>query len=227
MELLSTKQVLSEFKISINSLRYYVKKNYIKKVNKTSYCKDSITEYLKSIEVKDFENEVWKQAKGFSRYLFSNYGRVQSLNHRGGVHKRIVKPAISGGYYKTVFVNDKNKYQSINVHRLICLAFYPNENYLNLEVNHKDGNKLNNNITNLEWCTRKENIKHCVENKLQIAFKGSEVGTSKLKENDVLLIREIAKQRGRRYDRKELGVRFNISPTTIKDIVLRNTWKHL
>jgi hypothetical protein len=227
MELLSTKKILQEFNISINSLRYYTKEKYITKVGKSTYCKESIIEYLKSIEVIDFDNEVWKEAKGYSRYLFSNFGRIKSKNYKSGFHERIINPTVTGGYYKTVFLNDKNKYQSINVHRLICLAFYPNEKYLNLEVNHKDGNKLNNNIDNLEWCTRQENIKHCVDNKLQIAFKGEDVGTSLLTEIQVILIRSIAYQRGSRYNRKELANQFKVSPNTIKDVVNRYTWKHI
>jgi hypothetical protein len=225
-ELISRKQASEVFNLSKDVFPYYAKMGYIKKVN-DKYCKKSITDYLESISVKNLDGEVWKQAKGFSRYLFSSFGRVQSLNHRGGLHKRIVNPAISAGYNKTVFLDDNGKYRSINVHRLICLAFYPNENYLNLEVNHKDADKLNNEASNLEWCTRQENIQHSIENKLQTPFRGEEVGTSILKENDVLLIRKIAKERGRRYDRKDLGLTFNISPATIKDIVLRHTWKHI
>jgi len=226
MELLSRNQASEVFNLSKDVFPYYAKMGYIEKIN-DKYFKKSIEDYLNSISVKDLDGEVWKQAKGYSRYLFSNLGRVVSLNHRGGLHKRIINPSISGGYNKTVFLDDNGKYRSINVHRLICLAFYPNENYLNLEVNHKDANKLNNEVSNLEWCTKQENIKHSIENKLQTAFKGEDVGTSILKETDVLLIREIAKKRGRRYNRKELGLRFNISPATIKDIVLRHTWKHI
>lgn len=226
MELLSRNQASEVFNLSKEVFPYYAKMGYIEKIN-DKYFKKSIEDYLNSISVKDLDGEVWKQAKGYSRYLFSNLGRVVSLNHRGCFHKRIINPSISRGYNKTVFLDDNGKYRSINVHRLICLAFYPNENYLNLEVNHKDANKLNNEVSNLEWCTKQENIKHSIENNLQTAFKGEDVGTSILKEIDVLLIRKIAKQRGKRYDRKELGLRFNISPATIKDIVLRNTWKHI
>ena len=66
------------------------------------------------------------------------------------------------GYQQSVFINafSKNGYrQSIKIHRLIALAYCPNPNG-HKEVNHKDGNKLNNHASNLEWVSRSENLRH-------------------------------------------------------------------
>ena len=74
-------------------------------------------------------------------------------------------------------------------------------------------------------CTRQENIKHSIENKLQVAFKGEEVGNSKLKEFEVLEIRN--KFQPRVYTRKILAKEYNVSEHTIKDVVNRYTWNHI
>lgn len=67
--------------------------------------------------------------------------------------------------YKHVVVSVDNKRKSILVHRLVALAFIPNPDNLPC-VNHKDGNKHNNNVSNLEWCTRSHNTQHALINGL-------------------------------------------------------------
>lgn len=75
------------------------------------------------------------------------------------------------GYYQSVFKENGKKHY-VRLHRLIALAFIPiPEKYKDipinkLQINHKDGNKLNNNIDNLEWCTNSENTQHRYNNKL-------------------------------------------------------------
>lgn len=110
------------------------------------------------------------------------------------------------------------------IHRLVALAFIPN-NENKKEVNHIDGNKLNNHVENLEWCTRQENIEHCILNKLQKPFKGEEIGNSKLLEFQVIEIRN--KFKPRVYSRTKLAKEYNVSEATIKDILYKRTWIHL
>ncbi len=95
------------------------------------------------------ESVEWKRM--FNNYYVSSDGRVYSL-----FTNKVLKPAIDRyGYYKvTLTVNNKLKY--ITVHRLVASAFIPNPNNLP-QVNHKDENKLNNNVENLEWCDAKYN----------------------------------------------------------------------
>lgn len=71
------------------------------------------------------------------------------------------------GYREVVLSYYPNKQKQVLVHRLVLSTFNPVPNMDNLFVNHKDGNKLNNNISNLEWCTRSENTKHSYMNGLQ------------------------------------------------------------
>lgn len=113
--------------------------------------------------------EMWKDIPEYEGlYQVSNYGRVKSLTR----YKKILKPYINYGYANIILSkNKKTKYYKI--HRLVAQAFIPNiEN--KPFINHKDGNKLNNNVNNLEWCTAKENTKHAFENNLIVIKKGKE-----------------------------------------------------
>lgn len=99
-------------------------------------------------------NEIWKPIDNFENYSVSTYGII-----RNNVTGKILKKNIKEGYHCISLVNINKVKKCFKVHRLVALAFIDNlEN--KTDVNHKDKNKLNNNITNLEWMTRKENNIH-------------------------------------------------------------------
>ena len=102
--------------------------------------------------------EIWKDIKGYeNKYQISNKGNVKSLNYKRTNKTKIISPALS--IYKTVTLSKKSKTKTYYIHRLVAETFIPNE--FNLpQVNHKDGDKYNNNVSNLEWCTEKENMHH-------------------------------------------------------------------
>lgn len=130
--------------------------------------------------------ENWKDIKGYEgHYQVSNKGRVKSLpriwkgktkkgdikiNHTKG---KILKPYTEKGkrsnikdsLYVTLCKNNiKKRYY---IHRLVAQEFIFNDNpLLKIEVNHKDGNRYNNNADNLEWVTKQQNIKHAFKNNL-------------------------------------------------------------
>lgn len=98
--------------------------------------------------------ETWVKCRGTNVYEVSDTGKVR--NRRTG---KLMKSHINDKGYETIQLSIDGKPKSCRVHRLVAEAF--NEgNHDGLDVNHIDGNKLNNNINNLEFCTRQENIIH-------------------------------------------------------------------
>ena len=103
-------------------------------------------------------NEIWKVID--DRYSVSNLGRVKS-NYAN--KERILKPFYNHDGYLMVDIRHPNTRKSISVHRLVAIAFIPNPNDLK-EVNHKDENKTNNCVDNLEWCETKYNCNYGTRN---------------------------------------------------------------
>lgn len=120
-------------------------------------------------------NEYYVNVKGYEDlYQISNYGTVKSITHyrkcKNG-NKQIVRGKIlkvsedrKNGYL-IVSLSKNGVIKNYRVHRLVAETFIPNPEHLP-QINHKDGNKQNNYIGNLEWCTCKENIHHAWKNNL-------------------------------------------------------------
>jgi hypothetical protein len=96
----------------------------------------------------------WKSIDGYDNYEISDEGRVR--NSKTG---RVLKPSCSRGGYEKVNLRSNGVQKSAKIHRLVAENFIPNDDYSKV-VNHKDGNKINNSVTNLEWCTPSENNRH-------------------------------------------------------------------
>lgn len=104
--------------------------------------------------------EIWKDIEGFEGlYQVSNLGRVKSF-YTNRILKCSTHPQ---GYLTVTLCKDSTKYTK-KIHRLVAQAFIPNPDN-KPEVNHIDENKTNNNLSNLEWSTRKENVNHGTRNK--------------------------------------------------------------
>ena len=108
------------------------------------------------------EQEQWKPIQEFNgEYEVSNLGRVRSMKRYYGMVGRIMPQTIQRtGYYAVTF-HMNNKAYCRKVHRLVIEAFTQNPDSLPC-INHIDGNKLNNHVSNLEWCTYQHNMQHAV-----------------------------------------------------------------
>jgi len=106
-------------------------------------CKKDVIENL---------NESYLEYPLNENYMVSNFGSVYCKNG----YK--IASFINRNGYEYVKIDGKNN----AVHRLVLMTFNPNKNYLNLDVNHINGIKIDNRLINLEWCTRSENCIHAV-----------------------------------------------------------------
>lgn len=158
--------------------------------------------------------EIWKDIKGYEGlYQVSDHGRVKSKK------VPIKKPNLSGRYpYINLFKN--GKYKTFYIHRLVAIHFIGESD---LVVNHKDGVKTNNHVSNLEYCTQSQNIRHAWSNGLSKARRGELAGNAKLTANDIKIIREALEQG---FTGKDLGIYFGVSGTQISRIKSRKRWNH-
>lgn len=190
----------------------------------------SVTKRNKEKIVKTFlkENPNIRRVEGFDgRYLVSNTGEVYSLNETG---IKQLSPGVNRSGYHVVclFVNGKASMK--NVHRLVASAWIPNKYpHIKKIINHIDGNKLNNVVANLEWCTHKHNTAHALKTGLQP--KGEQIVGAKLSEEKVKFIYEQKKQkfdnRKDRLTQKELAEMFGVTPRIISMVQNRQVWKHV
>lgn len=118
------------------------------------------------------KNEVWKDIRGYEKYYqISNLGRVRSLdriikdeknNRTFNIKGKIITPTDNGNGYLIIGLRKNGKRKNKYIHRLVAEAFLDKcdgQEY----INHIDFNKKNNNISNLEWCTQKENINYSIK----------------------------------------------------------------
>ena len=121
-------------------------------------------------------NEILKPIIGYeNRYLISNKGEVYSINSN-----KYLKKEIRREYYSVQLYNG-NFYKHFSIHRLIAIHFIENTNNL-FYINHKDENKLNNDISNLEWCTASYNVNYGTS--IARAVKKKEISVNQFDKNN-------------------------------------------
>lgn len=174
--------------------------------------------------------EVWKSIPGFEWYEVSNIGRVRSIDREfiNSIGRKCflkgayIKPTISKGYYR-LGLRLKGEKKMMNIHRLVALAFIPNPNNF-ATVNHINGDKLDNRVENLEWCSVRENIHHAYRNNLNgYADKSNE----KLRKvNEVMSYRqvEVTSPNGKVFrfnSTKEASEYFGVKISTINEALIK------
>lgn len=156
-------------------------------------------------------------------YQISDSGRVftkrRLVGNRIYYGKELIPQLTEDGYLK-VTLSKNGECRKFFLHRLVALQFIPNPDNLP-QVNHKDGNKLNNNVDNLEWCTKKDNQNHAALNGLM--QHGPDRPSSKLNESQVI---EIYKLKGI-LKAKDIADRYGVSKNTVNCILRGSKWNYL
>lgn len=158
----------------------------------------------------------FRKLLNYSNYRIYPNGRIYSEF----INNFISPTHDSGGYLQVTLVNDEGKRNTIKVHRLVASAFILNLNK-DREINHKDFNKENNNVSNLEWCNRSYNVNYNFKKRNYI--KQIEK-SSPLSKEQVIVIPDLIKYG---FSIKLISKLFNVGHITIRNIVARKTWKIL
>ena len=179
--------------------------------------------------------EIWKDIKGFEGcYQISNYGNVRSLDRVVSLNRDNATVFKRGRGLKSAYVSRDRDYLAVKlskngkskttpIHKLMALTFIDSlYREKGLVTNHKDGNKSNNHLKNIEVVTHRENNIHAIENGLR-NVRGEKSGMAKLTNSQVIQIRELAST----TKRKDLAKMFNVSMSNIGLIIKRKLWKHL
>lgn len=168
--------------------------------------------------------------KGYEEfYSVSNFGTIRRERGGLGAKKRgcPLKPGIVGRGYLGVVLWKNKKPKCCRVHRIVADVFL-GDCPIDYQVNHKDGNKKNNSASNLEYVSCKQNMRHAIRNGLfnpNNPQKGIKNGSSKLKNSDVIFIRNNYIKGKNRY--KDFAERFNVSVVTVGLVVNNKKWKHI
>ncbi len=173
--------------------------------------------------LEDLDGEIWEDVEGYEGlYEVSNFGRVKSFaKSRKG---RILTPSFEKTGYTRVILSKDCDHKKFSIHRLVAMAFVPNPED-KPEVNHIDGNKLNNYFENLEWVTTSENQKHSL--KIGIAKEGAEHPDAKFTPEQVRYIREVCKINDPEYSAGALARKFNVGRTAILNVFYGRTYKNI
>lgn len=175
------------------------------------------------------DNEVWRDIKGYEGlYQVSTYGRIKKL---AGVNildrttkERIMSPLTQRlGYIQIGLTKDRKRSFPL-VHRVVAETFIPNPNGYP-EVNHLDGDKKNNSVDNLAWCSKSQNMRHAVDTGLKPSSKGENNGQSKLTEEEVKEIKRLLKDGV--ISQRKIAERYKVTPALISLIKKLKAWKEV
>ena len=172
--------------------------------------------------------EIWIDVKDYiGYYQVSNLGRVKSLIRKRCLIEKILKPAIGTTGYPYVNLANGVIRKKFKVHRLVAEAFITNSEGKS-DVNHINGIKTDNNLINLEWNTRSENIQHAYDNGLNYnnPSYGIKHHKTTLSEDDVINIyKEEHNRKTNSYNK--IAMKYNTTKRVIYSIKNKETWKEI
>lgn len=183
------------------------------------------------MERQDSTKEIWVPVVGWRGYSVSNMGRVRSEKREVTRSDRRKQPIpekmligdSSSGYIR-IRLRTPSGSKRMSVHRLVAIHFIPNPENKRV-VNHINGIRTDNRVTNLEWATNAENISHAYKTGLNVHLRGEDWHNSKLTEAKVKRIRRL--YRTGEYTQEALAGDFGVSRRCIGKVVSNNSWTHV
>lgn len=162
------------------------------------------------------KNEQWKEMPGYEGlYEVSTCGQVRSIREdKNTFYGRLLSPCRTTKGYRQVRLSKKNVPKMFKCYRLVALAFIPNPES-KIGVNHKNGNKVDDRVENLEWATNQENVDHACANDLM---------HSKLTTNQAKTAKKLLSLG---YYFRDIAKMYGVHAATIHDIKQGKTWKWL
>lgn len=175
-------------------------------------------------------NEIWKKVEGYENiYEVSNHGNIQSIDHfvvgkKSRTQKgRVLSVSISTKGYHQVSLSLLGRRFHTGVHRLVAKAFLANPDNKE-QVNHKDGNKSNNHVSNLEWATNQENIIHAYKNNLVKLNYGEKHHQCRFTNNQ---IKELKRKLANGVSGSSISKEYKISQAAVSQIKKGKTYKNI
>lgn len=158
------------------------------------------------------KEEEWRDIKGYEgRYQVSNKGRVKTVDRykSDGRHQpeAIRKTELDRHGYEFALLYNENGYKRHSVHVLVANVFIPNDDN-KPQINHIDGNKINNNLNNLEWCTASENQLHARKIGLAVSRYGDDNTSTKVPDSS---IKEMRRLRNNGFTLQQLADKYSVS----------------
>ncbi len=168
--------------------------------------------------------EIWKAIPGYEiSYEASSFGRIRRIGFGRGVKSmRIIRPWTGNHQYFVLRLCKNCVKKTFLVHRLVAMTFIENSDE-SLSVNHKDFNRKNNHVDNLEWLTHIENIRHAIPRMGK--HKGESHKKAKLKICDVKEIRGLYEKGGQSI--ADIARQYSITAPACSCVIHRKTWKHV
>ena len=193
-----------------------IDKNFSVEINgQVKFLRDDLDVWL---SLENLPHEIWRDAVDYEGlYKVSNFGRVKSFRHK---YPKILRANEQSKGYMQVRLHRNGKTKNFGVHILVAQAFIDNpEN--KREVDHRNGDKTNNCVWNLDWVTRKENAARAYKLGLIKVYRGTQSHYAKLNAKEIVYIRENSDG----LNSRELAKKFNVSRATINRIKAGVTYK--
>lgn len=153
--------------------------------------------------------------------MVSDTGKVKNIKTN-----TILKPVETwNGYFRVALGLNNSTTRYYTIHRIVLIEFNLVNNYENLQVNHFDGNKANNNIWNLDWTTGSENIKHAFRTGLKTQYKGEDCSWATINNEQAEQIAKMITEQ--KYTQQEIADIIKCSKSVVADIAAGQNWKYL